>query len=223
MLSLALSTLDMKTLSVQAARLRMLPVGDDPWAAWERAPLSAEVLRGVGDVLARVRRFNTARANEATLWSRVIYPLMELAERGEVLAWSQVPITARHPTLDLVISGVIDGAFASDDLGQPGVPYLLVVEAKRGIDASDPLPQVVGAMLAAGLSGLSPTNGGRKEVFGAFVVTDKWTFLQGTIATDAAGALAMTLAPSREYAVRHESPAIVAVMGAIIERQLREG
>jgi len=220
MVTLTLSAIDMQTISSQAAHLRVLPVADEPWAGWERAELSPEILRGVGDLLGRVRRFNTARANEATLWSRVIYPLIELAEQGEVLAWSQVAVSAKHPTLDLVISGVIDGAFAADDLGQPAAPFFLVVEAKRGIDASDPLPQVVGAMLAAGLAGPTAADGARPEVYGAFVVTDKWTFLRGVITADAAGALSFTLTPSREYAVRHESPAIVAVMRAILDRQI---
>ena len=219
MTTLTLSSLDMQTLSAQAAQVRVLSIADEPWAAWERRELSPDAMRGVGDVLGRVRRFNTARANEATLWARVIYPLMELAERDDVVAWAQVTVSARHPARDVVITGVIDGAFARDDLGQPGAPYFLVVEAKRGIDASDPLPQVAGAMLAAGLCRPPAEGGGPVEVFGAFVVTDKWTFLRGTITADAAGALTLTLAPSREYAVRHESPAIVAVMGAIIERQ----
>lgn len=218
MTTLTLSSLDMETLSAQAARVHVLPVGDEPWAEWERRDLPAAALRGVDELLSRVRRFNTARANEATLWARVIYPLMELAESGDVLAWSQVTVSARHPALDLAITGVIDGAFAHDDLGQPAQPLLLVVEAKRGIDASDPLPQVAGAMLAAVLprcaAGAPPA-----EVFGAFVVTDKWTFLRGAVTADSAGALSLSLAPSREYAVRHESPAIVAVMASIVERQ----
>lgn len=216
--TLSLSSVDMETLSAQAARVRVLPIADEPWAQRERRELSGAALRGVDDRLARLRRFNTARANEATLWARVIYPLMELAESGDVLAWSQVTMSARHPTLDLAITGVIDGAFARDDLGQPALPLLLVVEAERGIDASDPLPQVAGAMLAVALPrctvGAPPA-----EVFGAFVVTDKWTFLRGTVTADGAGALELSLAPSREYAVRHESPAIVAVMASIVERQ----
>ncbi|MFO0603533.1 MAG: hypothetical protein U0324_10190 [Polyangiales bacterium] len=217
MVALELSTLDMMTIATHVGALRVLPVGDDPWAAWECAASSPEVLQGVDALLARARRFNTARANEATLWSRVIYPLMELAERDDVVAWSQVTVSARHPTQDLTIAGVIDGAFARDDLGQPSAPYFLVVEAKRGIDASDPLPQVVGAMLAAGMTRLG---GGAvaREVFGAFVVTDKWTFLRGALTMDAAGGLSMEVAPSREYAVRHESLAIVAVMRAIVAR-----
>jgi hypothetical protein len=219
MVTLTLSTLDMQTISSQAGHVRVLPVSDEPWEKWERVLAPSEVQRGVDDLLARLRRFNTARANEATLWSRVIYPLMELAERGDVMAWSQVTVSAQHPTRDLAIAGVIDGAFARDDLGQPGAPYFLVVEAKRGIDASDPLPQVVGAMFAAAMTQLEKRNPATHEMYGAFVVTDKWTFLRGVLAMDVAGTLSMELTPSREYAVRHESPAIVAVMSAIIERQ----
>ena len=35
--------------------------------------------------------------NEATIWSRAIYPLLVLAEQGEIEAWAQLPLKAEYP------------------------------------------------------------------------------------------------------------------------------
>ncbi len=85
--------------------------------------------------------------NESTLWARAIYPMLVLAEHGYVQAWSGVPLKAAYPTFSL--EGEADGALAPSLGGRIQSPYLIVHEAKRGLNAPDPLYQLLGEMLAA--------------------------------------------------------------------------
>lgn len=67
--------------------------------------------------------------NEATIWSRAIYPLLMLAEQGHVQAWSQVLLRAQYPRFAL--EGIVDGVLANSISGRVEAPYLVVLEAKR--------------------------------------------------------------------------------------------
>ncbi|NJO14778.1 MAG: hypothetical protein HC877_03240 [Thioploca sp.] len=45
--------------------------------------------------------------NEATLWSRAIYPLLSLAEQGNIRTWAGVPLYACYAHFE--IEGIADG------------------------------------------------------------------------------------------------------------------
>lgn len=113
-----------------------------------------------------------------------------------------------------------DGALARDEAGLPAEPYLLVIEAKRGVDAQDPMAQCVGSMLAVALGrlrGATPV-----EVFGAFTIADTWTFVRATVAPDAqeVARLRLDLNVSREYEGRFESTLILAILKGLVERSV---
>ncbi len=61
---------------------------------------------------AKNRQASAAAMNESTVWSRVISPLLLLAEAQDVKAWSQVPIGA-------VLVATLRRALAS--VGRPSV------------------------------------------------------------------------------------------------------
>jgi hypothetical protein len=46
-------------------------------------------------VTAGLRRIQPSLVNEATLWSRAIFPLLFLAETERIVAQAEVPLTAR--------------------------------------------------------------------------------------------------------------------------------
>ena len=94
-----------------------------------------------------VHRAHLPIMNEATIWVRAIYPLLRLAEHGHIQAWSAVPLKARYPTFEL--EGEADGALAPSVGGRIQPPYLVVHEAKRGVNAPNPQFQLYGEMLAA--------------------------------------------------------------------------
>lgn len=144
-----------------------------------------------------------------------------LAEVRDVRAWSQVPIMASVPSRDAAaphtLSGVVDGVLApeSPPRGTPDLPYLLVVEAKRGMDASDPRPQMLGAILAA--AALRRAASARSVTqYGCYTVGDVWTFVRARVDLPVDDALpSVHLEWSREYAERHEAETILKVLRGI--------
>ncbi len=188
------------------------------WSALEQHALVDAERVALAANAERLKRFHAARANEATLWSRAIYPLLMLAERDDILAWAQAPLVTRWPPGDFELRGVADGALARDEAGLPAEPYLLVIEAKRGVDAQDPMAQCVGSMLAVALTRLAGTT--PVEVFGAFTIADTWTFVRAALATDPqdAARLRLDLNTSREYEGRFESTLILAILKGVVQR-----
>jgi hypothetical protein len=136
---------------------------------------------------AKLARARPTTLNEATLWSRAVYPLLE---------------------------GVLAGV--------PGQPFLLVMEAKRGMGATDPRPALLAALLAVVWTKLGqPPQEGPVEVFGCFTVADLWTFVRAEAEVRPQGLaprLALTLSWSREYAERTEADAILQALRWIARR-----
>lgn len=190
-------------------------VGDEPLDDDAR-----EQLRYLAKKLAATR---PTTLNEATIWSRAIYPLLELAETEQVRAWAEVPLAAKDPFSDAELAGVVDGVLAPDGVlaGAPGQPFLLVVEAKRGMDGVDPRPQLIGALLAVVWSELGRGSAPTAESFGCFTVGDIWTFVRAEARVLPDGTpprLAMTLSWSREYAERTEADAILRLLRHVTRR-----
>ncbi len=70
---------------------------DIPPEAWEKMQivLTAEEGRQLEELKSKLRRRHLLVMNEATLWARAIYPMLMLAEQGNVQAWSSVPLGIR--------------------------------------------------------------------------------------------------------------------------------
>lgn len=128
---------------------------------------------------ASLYRRNLVPMNEATLWSRAIYPLLRLAEHGRIQAWAGVPLKATYPKFEL--EGEADGALAPSIGGKIQTPYLIVHEAKRGVNAPDPQYQLYGEMLAAAWLNCKNTTALEQEIFGCYTVVDNWAFLRGVV------------------------------------------
>jgi len=62
-------------------------------------------------VVNKLRNYRVLRVNEATVWARAIYPVLVLAERGSIRAWSVVPLAASLG--DVEVRGEADGALAA--------------------------------------------------------------------------------------------------------------
>ena len=122
---------------------------DGDLEVWEKMqmPLTAEEGVMLDYLKADTQQRHLTRLNEATLWARTIYPLLRLAENDRIVAWAGVLLKATYPAFEL--EGEADGALAPAVAGKIRGPYLVVHEAKRGINAPDPLCQLYGEMLAA--------------------------------------------------------------------------
>jgi hypothetical protein len=166
----------------------------------------------LGIVLEKLLYYKTQRVNEATIWARAIYPMLMLAESGRVRAWSGVPLAAAFG--DVEIRGEADGALASSMNEEIELPYLVVVEAKRGVGAVDPMDQLLGAMLCA--ARLNERAGGQAdEIYGCYTVADVWTFFRGRFDWTAPRPV-MSLLSSREYMEKTEGQTILAILESIV-------
>jgi len=184
------------------------------WDDLARHELGERERLAIDLIVDRLLYYKTQRVNEATIWARAIYPLLALAERDEIRAWSAVPLAATFDGVEL--RGEIDGALAGSIDEEIGLPYLVVVEAKRGIGATDPVAQLLGAMLCAARINLQaglPAD----EVYGAYTVADVWTFLRGQLLWDG-DRPQMGVLSSREYWEKTEAPQILGILESIVAK-----
>ena len=164
---------------------------------------------------------NLMPMNEATLWSRVIYPLLRLAEHGRIQAWAGVPLKATYPKFEL--EGEADGALAPSVGGRIQPPYLIVHEAKRGINAPNPQFQLYGEMLAAAWLNWQNTATLEQEIFGCYTVVDNWAFIRG-VARDLESekpTLNIEFGPSYNGVL--EAARIVQILKSIVAKQINIG
>lgn len=154
---------------------------DGAMEEWEKMqiPLTEDEHRRLQDIKSTLRHHHVLSMNEATLWARAIYPLLVLAEQGRVRAWSGVPLKAAYPAFAL--EGEVDGVLAPAVGGRMRPPYLVVHEAKRGLNAPDPLFQLYGEMLAAARINSAQGAAAEQEIFGCYTVNDTWVFVRGVV------------------------------------------
>ncbi len=197
--------------------LRTQPEQPEFWDELARGELLPQDQAFLAAVVARLEHFPAHRANEATTWARAIYPLLTLAEQGNIRAFAEVPMSAKIG--DTELSGIADGALALGISADARAPFVVVIEAKRGVRATDPLPQLLGALLCA--SSLNQRAGQAVPSFGVFTIADIWTFARA-MCTPAieGGKVQMTVTLSREYAERTEATAIVRILQSLVAQAL---
>ena len=151
--------------------------------------------------------------NEATIWARAIYPMLMLAESQHVQAFAQVPLEARFARFEL--TGTLDGTLATSLSGAVEAPFLVVVEAKRGLEAVNPQWQLYGEMLAAMVANTG-ARAGTAVMYGCYTISDTWTFVRGEGAALDGDVPSLTVESSREYSERGEAEQIVGVLKGIV-------
>jgi hypothetical protein len=184
------------------------------WDDLARREIAESERTALGLIVAKLRDFRLHLANEATVWSRAIYPVLALAERGGIFAFSGVPLSAKFD--DTELRGEADGALAASVNAEPSTPYVVVIEAKRGVTATEPVSQLLGAMLCAARR--SERDGKpADEIYGVYTIADVWTFVRGRIEWGEPRPV-MRVLPSGEYMEKTEAATILAVLEAIIDR-----
>ena len=173
----ALSQLTEETLNCLVT-LKEQPGVSDKWRDMQTS-LSSEESVWLENIKSLLYERQLILMNEATLWSRAIYPLLALAEQGHIQAWAGVPLQAHYPAFEL--EGEADGALALSVGGKIRTPYLIVHEAKRGVNAPDPQYQLYGEMLAAAWLNWKGNSNPEQEIFGCYTVNDTWVFVRGVV------------------------------------------
>ncbi len=191
----------------------------EPWDELARGELDEATVRSVEQVSAGLQRFQPSLANEATVWSRAIFPLLFLAETNRIVAQAEVPLTARLG--DVELSGTADGAFGTPISGELRAPFLVVVEAKRGVEGYNPVAQLYGELLAAACLNARENERAEQRVFGCYTVGDNWTLLQADVGGLDGGSGAqpsMTVVSSAEINEKLEAARIVRILRSIVAR-----
>src|SRR5262249_3778294 len=154
--------------------------------------------------------------NEATIWSRAIYPLLVLAEQDEFEAWSQLPLKAEYPRF--VLEGIADGAVGYN-LSEPTKSFcLIVIEVKRETEEQDPLSQLYGAMLAAAKLNWARDKRVPQEIYGCYTIADNWIFAHGLVEDIEDLRPTMTVALSRAYSEKVEAETILRILKSITSK-----
>ena len=174
--------------------------------------------RRLEDIKSTLHHHHLVVMNEATLWARAIYPILMLAEQGRVRAWSGVSLKAAYPTFAL--EGEVDGALAPSVAGRVRPPYLIVHEAKRGLNAPDPLYQLYGEMLAAARINAKQDAAPEQEIFGCYTVNETWAFVRGIVREmeSEKPSFAVSFAPA--YSGTLEAEQIVQLLKFIVAKQI---
>jgi hypothetical protein len=187
-------------------------------ARWAQmaAPASDEEQARLKILTAYLLNYPLSLMNEATIWARAIYPLLMLAERGPIQAWAQTPLRAAYPRFEL--EGTVDGVLGNCVSGTIETPYLIVVEAKRGLEAQNPQAQLYGEMLAAARLNQQESGQAEQEIFGCYTISDTWTFVYGLVHDFEADYPTLTVESSREYVEKIEAETIFQILKAIVGR-----
>src|SRR5262245_43253631 len=181
---------------------------------WDTADVSLteQERQRVEAVTSSLLNKSVVQMNEATIWSRAIYPLLVLAEQGNLEAWSQLPLKAQYPGFGL--EGVADGVIGHNISGLTK-SFCLVVQVKRESEAQDPLVRFYSAMLAAARMNWERDNRVAHEIFGCYIIADNWTFAHAVISDVEADRPTITVASSREYAEKVEAETILRILKSI--------
>lgn len=157
--------------------------------------------------------------NESTIWSRAIYPLLQLSEQDDIRALSGVSLQATYQNFSL--DGIADGVIGRSITGRIEVPYIVMVEAKRGIEGQNPIAQLYGELLVA--ARLNWENDGKaiQEIFGCYTIADSWTFVRAVVSEIENDRPTLTTEHSREYAEKTSSFKILKTLKFIIRHSIQ--
>ena len=189
----------------------------EAWAQMQ-ITLTAEEGKRIDIFRADLEELELIAMNEATLWSRVVYPLLVLAEQEHIRAWAGVPLKATYATFQL--EGEADGALAPCILGRMRQPYFVVHETKRGVNAPDPLYQLLGEMLAAAWLNWKKDANPEPEIFGCYTVAASWAFVRGVVGEIDTEKPTFAVEKSRTYDSVSDAERIVQILKAIVAKHL---
>jgi hypothetical protein len=201
--------------------LREGSVGRYEWNDVGAIVLAEHEERRVREVSAYLLDRDTTLMNEATVWGKAIFPLLTLAEGGDVEVWAEVMLKAQYALFGL--DGVVDGVLGRSVIGRVEAPFLVVVEAKKGVEAQSPVYQLYGQLLAAAHLNWELDGKDVQEIFGCYTIGDVWKFVRAEVSGIASDRPLLRTEYSREYVEKLEAVTILKLLKGIVLRHLDRG
>ncbi|NEO86630.1 MAG: hypothetical protein F6J87_20585 [Spirulina sp. SIO3F2] len=217
MIQLTLSQIKLADLQ-PLIQLREHKVAAYPWTQVDAIELTSREQTQIQEICSHLINHDTALMNEATIWSRAIYPLLLLAEQDEIEAWAEVSLHAQYPRFEL--SGVVDGVLGKSIAGRVESPYLVVIEAKKGIEAENPVFQLYGQLLAAAYQNWQQNQQPQQELYGCYTIGDTWKFLRAQVSDIETERPSLTIEFSREYVEKLEAELIFKLLKKIVSQYI---
>ncbi len=191
-----------------------------PWDELSLAELTPEEQQTVDRLSADLRRYQPSLVNEATVFARSVYPMLVLAEAEGVQALAGVPLSAQVG--DFELAGIADGALGRPHAGELRSPFLVVVEAKRGIDGVTPVAQLYAELLVAARLNAMETKRPSQHLFGCYTIADNWTFVEVTVDGLDGARPTFSVTTSQEYKEKAEAATIARILKSIVAARRRE-
>ncbi|NJO16423.1 MAG: hypothetical protein HC877_11960 [Thioploca sp.] len=191
-------------------------IADYDWLNVEGISLSEIEQQELQRLRLRLLNHRTLLMNEATIWARGIYPLLLLAEQGNIEAWAGVAMRATYPQFE--IEGIADGVLGKCVSGFIEAPYLIVIEAKRGLEAQNPVYQLYGQLLAAAHLNWENNSQEPQEIFGCYTIADSWSFIRAEVNGMIADRPTLQIESSRQYAEQYDAETIAKILKGMVSK-----
>lgn len=191
-------------------------IADYEWTQGDSVPLSDREWQQLEYIQSHFLTYDTQLMNDSTIWARAIYPLLMLAEQGDIQAWGQVPLQAHYSNFE--IEGIADGVLARYEAGSLTRPYLVVVETKKGVEGQHPVPQLYGQLLAAAHLNWEDNRQPSQEIFGCYTIADTWKLVRAEIDGIDADKPLLRIEDSREYTEKIEAEIILKILKNIVAK-----
>lgn len=194
-------------------------IADYDWLDVEAISLNEAEQQELQRLRLRLLNHRTLLMNEATIWARGIYPLLLLAEQGNIKAWAGVAMRAAYPQFE--IEGIADGVLGKCASGFIEAPYLIVVETERGLEAQNPIYQLYGQLLVAAHLNWENNSAEPQEIFGCYTIADSWSFIRAEVDGMVADRPTMQIESSRQYAEQYDAEKIAKILKGIVSKYVK--
>lgn len=191
-------------------------IGNYPWNQVDSIAVSTEEKQQLEVIESRLRNTFIDLMNASTILSRAIYPLLVLAERDDIEAWTRIELLAQYPN-KFNIRAMVDGGLAKTVAGRVIPPYFLVVKVEQVTESSNRLLKVYVQMLTAACLNWNHDKNPIQTVFGCYTIGDTWKFLRAEVEGIEQERPIMRIEYSRDYLQRMESETICKILKGIVD------
>ena len=125
------------------------------------------------------------------------------------------------------VDGIANGVMGYSVAGWLEMPYLVVVETKRGVENHNPIFQLYAQLLAAArlnwegdsLQDSKAERAPMREIFGCYTIADSWTFVKAEVSEIESDRPTLKVESSQEYSEKSDAETILKVLKSIVAKR----